>query len=396
MRLALTRWCGPAAFALAAVGSIALSKPVRAQDPLAKRISLMLIDEPINRALAIIAAQSGERFTYSSDDLSSTTRVSFSQRDVSVGAALQLVLAGTSLHPMVMQNGAIVLTTGTLRPTDPAPAASRTTALTGHVLDSDGKPVGGASIGLLATGAATATGDSGGFRISGITPGAYVLWARHIGFRARSIPITVAAQASPVTITLESTVATLPTVTTTRTHPGYRDVGFEQRMRAGIGRFITYDQIARGHATQLAQVLQRFSGLASGELPWGYDGAADVNGERELGNTLGTSTDGMWAQGSCVAIAIDGVARGVMDDRDIDTLIEPSEIGAIEVYSPSERPGSSGPETGHAQTPLPLVGSPDLLQPHCTLVVIWTRQRLGIFATDPGHLNRPGFQRSNP
>ena len=348
------------------------------QDPLEKRVSIMLVDEPLSRALATIATQSGVRFTYSSDDLPPAKRVSLAERDVSVRTALQLVLAGTSLRAVAMPDGAVVLTAASVRPTAEAPASSETLVLTGRVIDPNGSPVRGAAIGLEATSDTTTTSDSGRFQIRGIVPGAYVLWARGVGFRARSIPITAAAQLSPVTVTLVPTVATLPTVTTTQTHGGYHEIGFDQRMRTGIGEFVTYEQITRDHATRLTEVLQRLRGVAFGELPWGYDGAADINGARELGQTGANAVNGMWAQGSCVAIAVNGVAQGVMDSRDIDNLIELSNVGAIEVYSASERPGSTGPETSHQQMPLPLVGSRDLVQPHCTLVVIWTRQLLGI------------------
>ena len=347
------------------------------EDPLETRVSVMLIDEPLSRALATIAMQSGVRFTYSSDDLPAAKRVSLAERDVSLRTALQLVLAGTSLHAVAMQGGAVVLTEGSVRPTTDAPATSEALVLTGRVIDPDGNPVPGAVIGLVGIEDTAAAGDSGHFRIRGVVPGTYVLWARRVGFRIRSMPITVTAQLSPVTVMLVPTVATLPTVTTTQTHPGYHEVGFDQRMRAGVGEFITYEQLARDSATRLTQVL-RLRGVTFGELPWGYDGGADMNGIQGFGAKPGPPADGMWAQGSCAAIAVDGVAQGVMDSRDADNLIEPLDVGAIEVYSPSELPGSAGPTISRAQMPLTLVGGRDLVPPHCALVVIWTRQRLGI------------------
>lgn len=348
------------------------------QDPLEKRVSIIVVDEPLSHALATIATQSGVRFTYSSDDLPPAKRVSLAERDVSVRAALQLVLAGTSLHAVAMPDGAVVLTAASARPTAEAPSSSEALVLTGRVIGPDGSPVRGAAIGLEPTGDTTTTSDSGRFQIRGIVPGAYVLWARQVGFRARSVPITAAAQLSPVTVTLLPTVATLPTVTTTQIHDGYREVGFDQRRRTGIGDFVTYEQIAQDHASRLTEVLQRLRGVAFGELPWGYDAAADMNGTRELGQTRAPAENGMWGQGSCVAIAVDGVAQGVLDGRDIDNLLELSDVGAIEGYGASELPGSTGPEISRATMPLTLIGGRDLMPPHCTLVVIWTRQHLGI------------------
>jgi Carboxypeptidase regulatory-like domain len=355
------------------------------QNPLEKHISIMLIDEPLSRALAIVAAQAGVSFTYSSDDLPPAKRVSLSRQDVSVGTALQLVLAGTRLHPVAMQDGAVVLTDGGMHPTADAPAMPDALVLTGRVIDPDGSPVPGAAIGLVGTGDTTIASDSGRFRIRGIVPGAYVLWARQVGFGAHSMPITVAARPSPVTVTLLPTVATLPAVTTTQPHPGYHEVGFDQRVQGGMGEFMTYEQIVQSHATRVTQLLQRLPGVMFGELPWADDGTLDANGSLVVNGPqhVGGEVNGMWLQGSCVAIAIDGVAQGVLEGQDIDNLLEPSDVGAIEVYGASERPGPTGPGIGGAgQTPLTLVGHWNSVQPPCALVTIWTRQRLGLPPAD--------------
>ena len=84
-------------------------------DPLARRIPVSLVDVPIQRALAIIAEQSHVRLTYSSDDLPPGRRISLSDTSVTVGAALDVVLATTALHAVAMSDGSVVLTTAVSR-----------------------------------------------------------------------------------------------------------------------------------------------------------------------------------------------------------------------------------------------------------------------------------------
>ena len=61
-------------------------------------------------------------------------------------------------------------------------------------------------------------------------------------------------------------------------------------------------------------------------------------------------------------------------------------VGAIEVYSSSERPVQFGP--GREERPLPIPGSPpptvDVTDQQCGLVVLWTKARLGLLARDRG------------
>lgn len=58
---------------------------------------------------------------------------------------------------------------------------------------------------------------------------------------------------------------------------------------------------------------------------------------------------------------------------------DPSTIGAIEVYSSSERPAEFGPGLQEGTPPIPGAPAPTVdIRPQCGLVVIWTVARLGL------------------
>ncbi len=346
------------------------------QDPLARRISLLLVNATIPDALTTIGAQAGVRLTYSSDDIPSTKHVSFAEHNVTVGAALDAVLAHTKLHAVAMPDGAIVLATGGAQATAPARSASladRTPLLTGRVLRPDGQPVQGATVGLVGWGDTLATSDSGRFAFPDVAPGTYILWARQVGFRLVGMPVTIAEQLpTVVTVTLMPFITSLAAVTTTSMHTGYQRVGFDERMRSGVGQFMTYEEIVAVNAEALSELLRRFRGISVGGKQPGLTSGDD--GPMPSLNPSG----GMWLEGNCTAIAIDGIAQGVLDSHDLDDVIKPVEIGAIEAYPASEMPGAVGPMHGGARLPVMIVGDRDLTPPQCALVVIWTRQHLGI------------------
>jgi hypothetical protein len=254
------------------------------------------------------------------------------------------------------------------------------TVLTGRVVDGSGSPVAGATVGLIGLRDTVITSDSGRFTLAG-SPGPRMLLARRLGFEAVRVPVTIVRDRSrDVTITLVRSVPVLPTVTTTaQERSAYRAIGLDKRMRAGLGQYLTYDQIERRQATSLSQLLQGMRGL---EI-W------------QNQHQFGASVQGTRGAGSCVSYVIDGAPQYQLMDRqgstggkDVsiaaespDNLISPTEVAAVEVYSSAARPAGFGSLEEHP------LGSPgdstaklDLNGQQCVLVVIWTRGYLGLAA----------------
>lgn len=191
-----------------------------------------------------------------------------------------------------------------------------------------------------------------------------------------------------MTIVESRAVPVLPTVTTTALErAAYHSVGLDERMKAGIGQFLTYDQIQERHATRLSQLIDRMRGLhVTIKDPKSFD----------------YSVEGTRGGGSCVGYVVDGVPQVQLPPTvahpgdGADNFMDPSEVGAIEVYSSSERPVEFGPGL-EERTPM-IPGAPlpniDVGAQQCTLVVIWTTARLGL--TDAPATPPPAASRAAP
>jgi hypothetical protein len=222
---------------------------------------------------------------------------------------------------------------------------------------------------LVGTSDSAVTNDDGSFVARNLTPGAYLVSVGRIGFRPQRFATTLAAgQTREATIVVTRFVPVLETVATTaKERSAYRAVGFDQRMQIGNGQFLTYDQIVRRQPVCFTDLLHQLRGIwVEGSCPPG----AAVTGTRGVG--------------SCVSYVVDGAPLGLIGGESPDNLIEPPVVGAIEVYSASERPAGFG---GMEEHPMPPPGTPPprvgFDRQQCVLVMVWTRAKLGL-------VGRPG------
>jgi Carboxypeptidase regulatory-like domain len=260
-------------------------------------------------------------------------------------------------------------------------AAPDALTLMGTVTDASGVAVAAAVVALIGTQDSTATDGRGQFVLHELRAGAYVLSVRRLGFASQRLAVSVSAErAGRVTVTLTRMVPVLPTVTTTaEERRAYRDVGFDERS-AGVGSFLTYEQIARKLST-----LEKndFVYLLANTLGWGQkrpnvqpknsncvsfwiDGRPQALGSPYFGtgSNAGTGLDPGMRVGTGSTGGIGPPPNyfpgGLLPGTDFFAgVIDAYDVGAIEYYEPPERPaqfGSSG----------------------CALVVIWTLTRLGL------------------
>ena len=137
---------------------------------------------------------------------------------------------------------------------------------------------------------------------------------------------------------VRATVRLNPVVTTARAEALSR-VGFEDRQKQGMGRFITPEQIEAMRPQQVTSVLRTVPGL--NVVPTG-DGGSTV-----------TSSRG----GGCVAYWVDGAPFREMTPGEVDATFPGNQLAAVEVYQPAEAPAQFNS------------GS----QGSCVTVVIWTQ-----------------------
>ena len=242
----------------------------------------------------------------------------------------------------------------------------------GSVRDASGIAAPAAVVALIGTHDTTVTDDSGRFVLHAPRAGAYLLSVRQLGFAPQRLAISFSPEhAAHAAVTLTRTVPVLPTVTTTAAERrAYRDVGFDDRMRAGVGYFLTYDQIVRKQAPAFGDLLKGIPGLGlvhaphlgddgwmvtskrSGCVSYMIDGKPQPMVKPEL--KIGTAPGQQLGPGTPIGT--------VLVPASPDLFIDADNTGAIEYYESSERPtqfGSGG----------------------CALVVVWTRTRLGLPAS---------------
>lgn len=219
-------------------------------------------------------------------------------------------------------------------------------SLTGRVVNGAGAPVVGARVDVLGTPGATLTGANGEFRIDSLPSGTQSVVARQIGFAPveKAVELTTRAPAR-VAIIMDRAAQVLAEVRVEAdaVDVGLEKIGFKQREKAGFGYFLSGDEITRRAANTLTDVFRTIPGLRV--VPSGMDYV--VQSSRS-------------AVGGCVKYYIDGAVWEAVFPGDVDRLVPPWEIAAIEVYN-----GTSAPAQFQA------AGSSS-----CSAIVIWTKSRV--------------------
>jgi Carboxypeptidase regulatory-like domain len=146
--------------------------------------------------------------------------------------------------------------------------AQSRSVVVGHVTDQSGVPVPGVEVRVVRSGVSTITGDSGGFRLEGLTPGRQELSLRKLGFAPRTFTIDVlAADSTVVALSLERRVQVLAadTIEAARVNRRLAQTGFEERRKAGFApqsQFITREDIERENPIRLSDMFKRMAGRA--------------------------------------------------------------------------------------------------------------------------------------
>lgn len=136
--------------------------------------------------------------------------------------------------------------------------------LIGHVVDSSGVGVGGAEITLYKSDKVHAiTGDSGEFRIPGLTPGTVVFNVRRIGFEPASFTAVLRpGKVQRAKFALTPTAQALPTVavsdTASKTH--WLD-DFNRRQSTNHGTFISRAEIEHRGARTGTDIVRQVPGI---------------------------------------------------------------------------------------------------------------------------------------
>ncbi len=219
----------------------------------------------------------------------------------------------------------------------------------GRVLNASGAPVARARVDVTGTAAATLTGESGEFTLSGLPSGTQSLVVRQLGYAPVETAIELSAR-TPARVTVKITKPAQvldPVVVTAAAEAGLDDVGFTKRkkMSGGGGTFIGADAVMQRGAYMLTDVFRSVPGLRV---------APGQGGENEVVQTRNGSGTG------CVNYWVDGVQWASFYPGDVDRMMPPQEIAAIEVY----------PSGMNSPVEFQMPG-----QSECAAVVIWSKTK---------------------
>lgn len=246
-------------------------------------------------------------------------------------------------------------------------SVARVAALAGMVTDSAGQPLNNVDV-LIPSLSLTARTDSAGrYRINGIPAGIHAVVARRLGYGPMTASLVFVDNETEERNFVLQRVTVLDSVDVRGSKLSPDQKEFELRRRAGIGTFLSQEQLSKFQERTLASVAPRLSGARTlrggGNRTWlaslRFDGGLGMegktrpsNGDRQMGATI-----------NCYAkVYVDDVLRyGGHDDEPLFDLnsVQVNEVESIEYYA------------GSAQTPA-RYASPGA---NCGALVVWLKNR---------------------
>jgi hypothetical protein len=234
--------------------------------------------------------------------------------------------------------------TTTVAKGDTAPTRLRGPArLTGRVINAAGAPVANARVDVSGTGAVALSRDDGTFGFTDLPSGTQALVVRQLGFEPVEMPVELSARApKQVTVTMSKPARVLDPVAVVaeRSKDGLDQVGFAHRKKIGFGYFMGPEDIQQRQATRMTDLFRTVPSLRV--VPSGMDYV--VESARD-------------AMGGCVNYVVDGSPYKSLFAGDVDRLMPPNDVAAIEVYTGSNTPAEF-------QSP----GNSS-----CTTIVMWSK-----------------------
>ena len=219
--------------------------------------------------------------------------------------------------------------------------------LTGKVVNAAGQPVVGARVDVIGTPGATLTKDGGEFSIAGLPSGTQSVVVRQIGYapEERAVELSTRAPAR-LEVKMERPATVLNTVVVKADRDiGLERVGYTMRKKSGGGYYMTGEDVMKRAPNQLTDVFRSVPGLRVSPAGNGMDYV--IESSRNV-------------TGGCVRYWVDGAVFEAVFPGDVDRLVPPNEIAAIEVYNGISVPAQFQ-QAGNSS---------------CTAIVIWTKTRV--------------------
>ncbi|HEX5386240.1 MAG TPA: carboxypeptidase regulatory-like domain-containing protein [Gemmatimonadales bacterium] len=237
------------------------------------------------------------------------------------------------------------------RPLAAAATAADTARLTGRldgmVKNIDGAPIADARVYVRGSRAVARTTATGAFSLAGLPAGTQTVEASALGYQPGTLAIDLKpGGVSRTEVVLGKSVQQLPSLAVIGKMPSGSGISsFDERMKRGIGTFITEDDIERRNPLIFEDIFRGIPGVQVEPVGNGY--------------RLFSSRGAIDAQGECSPqYYVDGVPMTVDPTDDAPFPVDPRDIVGIEVYS--------GASTTPAEFQRAMSG--------CGAVVIWTKR----------------------
>jgi hypothetical protein len=223
---------------------------------------------------------------------------------------------------------------------DSVPSEHRRGTVNGWIRTEDGVPIPGARVRIFGSDVVSVTNDDGEFQLAGVPGGTQTLMTRAIGFVPDERAVDLTDRHTPVVIGLLSVRRFLDTVHVRASRNTLNTiVGFDDRRKTGSGKFFTANDVERLRPHELTDLLRHAPGI---ELT--TDNHHDV--------TIRMRGD----FSSCTpAIFLDGKQLVNWELADLNSLVQPDQIGGMEIYTPAMTPAEFRTKVG------------------CGTILVWSR-----------------------
>lgn len=195
--------------------------------------------------------------------------------------------------------------------------------LSGTVVSSvNGRPLVNAQVGIV-NGPQTRTNERGQWTIVDAPPGTRALETRAVGYYPQRQTVVVADGAPPIRLALLTFQSVLDTLKVTANYSRYNDLaGFRNRLRTGMGRYVTSADIVRRRPIVVTDVLRGMLGL--------YFDSTSLDEQIQM--------KGVFSERCTPNVYLNSMLMNGLTAGEVDGLVSPKNILGIEVYSPTNAP----------------------------------------------------------